>query len=119
MPGKMVQCTSCSKTMRSDNLRRHARSCKNINSHNSHRLPGYGVGNHVETRRLTDTSIADEDDTSSGDESAKDSVDGEDLICPDTSSIGLWERLAILCFNHGNNLPPFDIFKACFTIHAE
>ena len=87
MPGKMIQCTSCSKTMRSDNLRRHARSCKNINSHNSHRLPGYGVGNHL-TRRLTDTSIADEDDTSSGDESAKDSVDGKDLIYPDINSIG-------------------------------
>lgn len=32
MPGKKVQCTSCLKVMRSDNLGRHIKSCKKISS---------------------------------------------------------------------------------------
>ena len=30
MPGKIVQCSSCLKTMRSDNLHRHLKSCKSF-----------------------------------------------------------------------------------------
>ena len=32
MPGKNVQCRSCLKIMRSDNLKRHARSCSGIST---------------------------------------------------------------------------------------
>ena len=32
MPGKKVQCTSCLKVMRSDNLKRHARLCSRIST---------------------------------------------------------------------------------------
>ena len=73
-------------------------------------MPGYGVNNHAETRRLTDASFADKEVTNSEAESAEESGDGEDVICPDPDQIGLWKSLVMSC-DSDSKLEQFNISK--------
>ena len=126
MPGKMVQCTIYSKNMRSDNLRRHARSCKRANScrrddksSDDGLILDYisGAGDHHKTERVSNTDSTDEETTSSEAEYSE-SSNGDDAICPDVDHIGLWERLAIICIIHNNSkLKPLHIFKGYVSIY--
>ena len=127
MPGKMVQCTSCLKTKRSDNLRRHARSCKRNNSRNWDNnssddglIIDYisGAGNHHKTRRLSNTNSTDGEITSS-EAVYTESSNSDDVICPDVDHIGLWERLAIICIiDNDSKFKPLDIFKGYVLMYT-
>ena len=128
----MVQGTSCLTTMRFDNLRSRVWSC-NTNSrrrdgNSSCRkegnglifdyMPGYRVDNHVEIRRLADSSFADKEVTSSESESAEDSADGEDVICPDPDQIWLWKSLVMSC-DSDSKLEQFNIFKEVVWLYMQ
>ena len=129
MPGKMVQCTICSKNMRSDNLRRHARSCKRANSccRDDKSLDGglildyiSGAEDHHKTERVSNTDSSDEEITSSEAKYSESSNGDDDAICSDVDHIGLWERLAIICIIDNNSkFKQMNICKGYVLIYMQ